>query len=228
MWKCGLLASAARAAALAAAGAARAGAVAHSAPQDATELSSNRLIGLAPCCGLLPGGAGGAFGVDDTVAFAGSDPFSLTRVELSGDAGGRSSPIEVALSSGSPAAFFLADRYAVRTGAQANALAARFPGSQFGDLPAVPESSTWLTLGVGFAALGLAGCRKARTPRALAFLTAADPFAEPAARKSGRFSLRRRASEGRQDRFGPPFLQGEGLGVCRKLTFHKPRPNPCF
>jgi hypothetical protein len=36
-------------------------------------------------------------------------------------------------------------------------------------LTAVPETSTWAMLGLGFAALGFAGYRKARTPRAVSF-----------------------------------------------------------
>lgn len=240
-----LLASATLAVALAVAGVARADTVAYSAPQDATSLYSNNQIGFAPCCGLHPAGISGAFGVGNTVAFAGSGPFHLTTVDLFGYAGGGSLPIEVALYSGSNpntgtllasnevtptgngwttealnfqgllvpqtityivsiggnngsydnsfvnwqqftgasaptvgtsgdmwygsrAAFVLDDSYAIDTGALTNTLAVRFSVSQFGGSPAIPETPIWAMLGLGFAALGFAGYRRARTPRALA------------------------------------------------------------
>ena len=59
---------------------------------------------------------------------------------------------------GSPGNFVVDDSYAVLTDAKTNTLAVQFNA---------PEPSTWVMLGFGFAGLGFAGWRKARTPRTL-------------------------------------------------------------
>jgi hypothetical protein len=77
-------------------GSAYAGTVVYNAPADATNQ-----IGFAPCCGLEPGGViSTAYGVGNTITFAGSGPFDLTTVDLFGYAGGGTKPIEVDLYSG--------------------------------------------------------------------------------------------------------------------------------
>jgi hypothetical protein len=67
---------------------------------DYPSLYQNNQIGFAPCCGLQPGGISGAYGVGNTITFAGSGPFDLGTVDLFGYAGGGSLPIEVALYGG--------------------------------------------------------------------------------------------------------------------------------
>ncbi len=70
--------------------------VVYLAPADATNQ-----IGFSPCCGSPPGGTiSGAYGVGDTVTFAGKAPIQLTTVDLFGYAGGGSKPIEVDLYAG--------------------------------------------------------------------------------------------------------------------------------
>lgn len=69
--------------------------VIYQAPQE------NNQIGFAPCCGFEPGGViSGAYGVGNTITFAGSGPFQLGTVDLFGYAGGGSLPIEVDLYAG--------------------------------------------------------------------------------------------------------------------------------
>ncbi len=69
---------------------------------------------------------------------------------------------------GSPGSFVVDNTYAIATGAQTNTLAVQFSVTESGGLRPIPEPSTWAMIGLGFAALGVVGYRKARTPRALA------------------------------------------------------------
>jgi hypothetical protein len=63
-------------------------------------VNANNQIGFAPCCGDEPGSISGAYGVGNTITFAGSGNFNLGTVDLFGYAGGGSLPIEVSLYAG--------------------------------------------------------------------------------------------------------------------------------
>jgi hypothetical protein len=69
---------------------------------------------------------------------------------------------------GSADAYFMAGKYPTHTGTTFYNGDYSGNGNGVFTLTAVPEASTWAMLGLGFAALGLAGFRRARTPRAVA------------------------------------------------------------